>query len=418
MKEVFLKKNILFLDNKDFDTIQIKILFPFKDKRKYLAELLLLPSMLKYMNQAYDSEEVFQKEKKKNLIIHMGCSKFTLGYNGYFYFDLMIPNTLIVKEDLLEEQIAFFEKMIYHPKIEDGGFSSFELEREKKNLKKSFNNSMKNLDSYHNYRMRKLVDNEGIFSLTLLDHLDLIDKVTEKDLYNFYQELISVKPVVFVMGNVSKKKITNLVEKYLLKEKSSAVTLTFDFNHFLKPFRKKVLEEEEKNIFKDSAFSLIYKVKNMTEDDFIYLGIVRGLLSSLSSLLLDKKLRQDFDLVYSTSVDAYVHYGLLELTAYIHKDNKKIVKEKMLEVMEELTSEELISPLLENLKERFRVNLIRRLDEKMILFEDFIDKELGVDELPEEKYEKLKDITAHDVVGFVKRLELDTIYFLEEEENE
>ena len=142
------------------------------------------------------------------------------------------------------------------------------------------------------------------------------------------------------------------------------------------------------------------------------------MLSSLSSLLLDKKLRQDFDLVYSTSVDAYVHYGLLELTAYIHKDNKKIVKEKMLEVMEELTSEELISPLLENLKERFRVNLIRRLDEKMILFEDFIDKELGVDELPEEKYEKLKDITAHDVVGFVKRLELDTIYFLEEEENE
>lgn len=414
-----LLNNLFFLENKDFQTIQIQVVFPFKDDIQYLAKGALLSNMLNYMNNYYDTEEVFQKEKRKRLILQMGSTKFSIGDKGYFCFDLIIPDTFVLEDNLLEEQISFFEKMIYHPKLIDDAFDNFELEREKTNLKRAMNNSMKNLRPYHHYRIRKLIDDQGQLSISLYDNMPLIDDVTVTNLYSFYQELISNnEPLIFIMGNIDKEMISNLITKYLIKKPFSQKIIDVDYNSFLKPRMSKVQEIEEKGDFKDSAFSLVYKVKNMQDEDILLLQSIRGLLASLSSRLLDKKLRNDFDLVYSTHVNIYAHYGVLELTAYINKNNKELVKEKMLEVIDDLKKEELIAPLFANFVDRQRVNLIRRLDQKRMLFDDFIDNILGIDELPEEKYKKLKQIKAKDLVNFMNRLVLDTIYFLKEEENE
>ena len=180
----------------------------------------------------------------------------------------------------------------------------------------------------------KLVDNEGIFSRNLKDHLSQIDEITPQNLYDYWKEKIKNNtPIIFIMGNIEEKEITPIIEKYFIKYDKEYQTLETDYIHYLTPYRttpQKITEEKE---FRDSAISLIYKVKDMKQEDNILLSLVHSLLTSLSSRLLNKKLRDEYNLIYSSEVTFFPNYGLLKITAYINPKNKDLVEEKIKEVL-------------------------------------------------------------------------------------
>lgn len=156
----------------------------------------------------------------------------------------------------------------------------------------------------------------------------------------------------------------------------------------------------------------------MQKEDSIMLGLIQSLLSSQSSRLLSKKLRHENNLIYSSAVNYYPNYGLLKITAYINPKNKDITQEKILEVMDSLKDKDMITPLIEKIKNRRRIDLIRSLDNKYDILNDKINKVLGIDDTEQKRYEKLKEKTAEDVYNFMDKLQLDTIYFLKEKSHE
>ena len=84
--------------------------------------------------------------------------------------------------------------------------------------------------------------------------------------------------------------------------------------------------------------------------------------------------------------------------------------------MTSLKDENVITPLLEKIKERRRINLIKNLDNKYSIMNDYIFKKLKIDYTSKESYELLKEKTAKDIIEFIDRLSLDTVYFLKEKE--
>lgn len=409
----------VIVENKDFQTIQIKVIFPFQEKEEDLAKITLLPNLLMYMNKFYETEEKFQRARKEKYILGVNCSKMMVGTSGAFCFNMMVPDTLALGLNMLEEQFAFFEKMIYHPKIINAGFDEFEVEREKRNLRIGISNMKKNLRSYQAVKGLELIDNEGILSRNVLNHSEQIDLITPQNLYQFYLEKISKStPLVFVMGNVKKEEIIKYVNMYLNKGYPNQITLVKNYNHFLQPIRDKVQLVDEKSHFKDSSISMFYKVSEMSEKDFFYMRLVRDLLTSLSSRLLSKKLRDELELIYSSKVVSYSRFGVFEITAFIHKDKKDIVIEKIKEVLEELKNIEVIRPLLENIKERRRIGLIKSLDNKNGILDDVILQVFEIEKSMYDNYEIIKNIQVEEIACFIDRLKLDTIYFIEEEEDE
>jgi len=420
MKKFILPKEPIIFENKDFQTIQIKVMFPFVEEIKDLAKIALLPSMLMYMNNNYPTEAEFQLEKKKNYILSTGCFQSTIGTTGCFAFSLNIPNNKLINDDYLEKQILFLKNMIYNPKVTNDAFDEFELEREKKSLNINIDNSLKNMGGYLAYRIRNIIDTENILSRNLIDNRHLIDEVNTSNLYEFYLDKIkNNKFVTFVMGDVENTNVIELLNKYFYSDIDNNESIfELDYEHFLEPKNKEVEFIEEEKDFKDSSISFIYKVKDMTCDDYLYLDILKGLLSSLSARLLSKKLRDENNLIYSHAVKNYKQFGVFEITAFINKDNKDLVIEKIYEVMNELKNTEIIEPLFNNLKERKRLSLIRILDDKYALFNDFIFYKLQISEVLKDSYERMSKITAEDLVKFMDRLELETIYFLKEEDHE
>lgn len=415
MKTLTLPTKPIFIKNENFQTILINIIFPYQEKEEELAKQALLPAMLVYMTEKYPTEELFQKKLKENYILSYSARQITIGTTAAFNFHLEIPDKKTLKKDVIEKQVELFSEAIFHPKIENEGFDNFELKREKENLKLKIRNSEKSFKAYLSNQTAKLVDNEGIFSRNLKDHLSQIDEITPQNLYDYWKEKIKNNtPIIFIMGNIEEKEITPIIEKYFIKYDKEYQTLETDYIHYLTPYRttpQKITEEKE---FRDSAISLIYKVKDMKQEDNILLSLVHSLLTSLSSRLLNKKLRDEYNLIYSSEVTFFPNYGLLKITAYINPKNKDIVVEKIKEVLNSLKNQNKITPLLEKIKERRRINLIRSLDNKYSIMNDNIFKTLKIDYTSEESYNLLKEKTAKDVAEFIDRLSLDTTYFLKE----
>ena len=415
MKTLTLPTKPIFIKNENFQTILINIIFPYQEKEEELAKQALLPAMLVYMTEKYPTEEVFQKQLKENYILSYSARQITIGTTAAFNFHLEIPDKKTLKKDVIEKQVELFSEAIFHPKIENEGFDNFELKREKENLKLKIRNSEKSFKAYLSNQTAKLVDNEGIFSRNLKDHLSQIDEITPQNLYDYWKEKIKNNtPIIFIMGNIEEKEITPIIEKYFIKYDKEYQTLETDYIHYLTPYRttpQKITEEKE---FRDSAISLIYKVKDMKQEDNILLSLVHSLLTSLSSRLLNKKLRDEYNLIYSSEVTFFPNYGLLKITAYINPKNKDLVEEKIKEVLNSLKNQNKITPLLEKIKERRRINLIRSLDNKYSIMNDNIFKTLKIDYTSEESYNLLKEKTAKDVAEFIDRLSLDTTYFLKE----
>lgn len=415
MKTLTLPTKPIFIKNENFQTILINIIFPYQEKEEELAKQALLPAMLVYITEKYPTEELFQKKLKENYILSYSARQITIGTTAAFNFHLEIPDKKTLKKDVIEKQVELFSEAIFHPKIENEGFDNFELKREKENLKLKIRNSEKSFKAYLSNQTAKLVDNEGIFSRNLKDHLSQIDEITPQNLYDYWKEKIKNNtPIIFIMGNIEEKEITPIIEKYFIKYDKEYQTLETDYIHYLTPYRttpQKITEEKE---FRDSAISLIYKVKDMKQEDNILLSLVHSLLTSLSSRLLNKKLRDEYNLIYSSEVTFFPNYGLLKITAYINPKNKDLVEEKIKEVLNSLKDENKITPLLEKIKERRRINLIRSLDNKYSIMNDNIFKTLKIDYTSEESYNLLKEKTAKDVAEFIDRLSLDTTYFLKE----
>ncbi len=417
MKTITIKKNPVITKNNNFKTILINVIFPYQEEVEILAKQAILPQMLLYMSKDYPTEGEFQKVLKENYILSYTAGKVTIGTTVYLNFELIIPDENSLKKDYIEKQIKFFSDAIYHPKEENSAFDSFEVNREKENLKLKINNYNKNFRSYLNYRITKLVDNKGVFSRSLQDNQHLIDEITPQNLYEFYKQVISNnKPICFVQGNIQKEKITSILKKYFPLEDNQK--LNTNYLYYLKPFRDKPQIIEEEKEFKDSAIAFIYKVKNMKKEDDILLELLSNLLTSQSSNLLNKKLRDENNLVYSTNTIYYPNYGILRIIAYINPKNKKETEEKILEVMNNLKNKEIIAPLLEKIKDRKRINLIKKLDNKNLIFSENIYKALQIKHTSEKRYEKIKSITPEDIIKFIDRLQLDTIYFLKEKNNE
>jgi len=418
MKKVKLTSEPVIIKNNDFKTIQIKVIFPFQRKEEEMVKANLIPNMLQLVCEDYPTEKEFSMAEESLFILNSFCGYNVLIDKGYFTFNMIIPEVDALGKDLLDEQFLFLSKIMYHPKLKDKHFCHEEFEREIMKMKMDIESAFQHPESYADIKSREVLDPDGIISNTIFNHQELIDLVNEENLYEFYLDKIyNNDPFIFIFGNVNEKRIKELCHKYLYLRDVVESVYEVDTHCYL-PITDKVKDVVEKSNFRNSVYIEYYKVRDMKEEDKVLLDSVQKMLSSNSTRLLSKSLRNESELVYAVFAKNYNRYGVLQVIAYINKDNYQMTKDKIREVFTKLKDDEIISSSLEKIKEKARISLIRQLDNKVYTFSDGIIKNLKIDYCSSEYYEMLKKITEKDLKDFIDRLVLDTQYFLEEGSHE
>ncbi len=413
-------KNLYMKKDKNFNTILVRILFPFILKKEDILKKTILPSMLVYTNEKNPNEEDFRKELSKHGIFTITASIIEIGKQFFLSFTLIIPDKKTIKEDLLEDALCFFLDTIYHPNKVEGAFEERLFEKEKRRLKRDIENVFHNITSYNNYKIWNFLDPKEEYIVSSINHKDQLEQLTTKDVYNFYEKIVyKKKPFIFLYGDFIKKTAKRTIQNYLEKEK---VVFPKDFHPIYQDMFTKEIEKEikieEKKPFNQSKLTYVYQIKEATREDEVLLNCINRMLSYDAIDLLMKKLRDELGIVYTTSSRIIGEGSLLFITANIYKENKKEAEKGIEEVIELLKDKTKVEVFLKEVKEEIKIERIQRNDSANALFNNYIEQIMKTGKGIEELYDKMLEVKIEDITTFVKRFQKILTCFIEGEENE
>jgi len=416
VKKMKLNSSPYIIKSDKFSTIEFVLFFEAKASDKYIFYLPLLRQLLLNSSKKYPTEQEYKKAYKENMIISQRMRTVRYNENLFFEFSLIVPDPKKVKDYNIEKAFKFFIDMIYEPNIVNGEFNLKQFEREREFLKDDIYNSIKKVNAKSYQSFLNIVDDKGIIKNNIYNNMNLIEEANSKELYEIYKEnVLKNKPIIFVYGNVDES-INDLIKKYI-KIDDKKITFDKKYDNYLIPFNK-IKDIEEVSEYNQSIIYVAYKIKDMKEEDKIYLNIVKNIMALGSNDLIFKKLRTEKNLVYSANTWCDTRVGLLTVEAYINNESKEEVIKGVKSVIKSLKDKEKLTIYLEKLIEDVYYELIRQKDSRSVAINDFINKKLEFSHTTDELIKKYKNINIDNLIDFINRLKLDTIYFLRGEFNE
>lgn len=412
------KEEVYVLKTKAFHKIIVEFVFPSERIDAFSIYGNLLIRLLTKKTKNYPTEEAFSNALIEHFVMSFTLTKSNCGENWFYTYHMEIADNKILKEKDFSYQktIDFLLDAIYNPYALEDSFHEEEVEIARKRLSTYIESGQKNILSYSSMRLEEIIDDCGYFNDSIYQHQDDIKRVSSQDLYSYYKEAIgSKRPFVFIAGNVEDSFVKLLKESF----PKSLVAPSF-IPYQVKPFlvRNDVKIVEEKASYNQSIVKFVYKVLDYQKEDEVFMSVLSFLLSSQSSNVLKEYLRTKEGLIYTASTDYHIYHGFFMISAQIYRDTYEKTKETIYEIIKHLQDVTFIKERLENVKERKRINLERQKDSFSSIFEDFKLASFGILNTLQEEYEVLKDITAEEFVKFIKRLKLDTIYYLEGSKDE
>lgn len=405
----------IIIKNTDFKKCMLFISFPINEyKEEYLK---ILDDIIFDRSMKYNTKRKIAVANINNYCLSYDGKISFIGNNAFLEFTLSYPCYDSLKKDVLEDNLMFAKEMIFNPYLEDGIFPESKVEETIKLYKEKVKRKLKNYDGYYNYKNELLIDEDNYIISPVFKDLSLLDNINGKNLYDFYKNIISNPPLVFLIGNVDEIKSKKLIKEILLDNKVSNIKFKKDYFIYVKDIPDEVLVVREKTNFSTSGVYCNYKVRNMNNyKDTILLSIVKELLSSSNSNILFNYLRKDNDLVYRTGAYNY-DFGTLTLVSFTGNSNVDKVFEIYDKAMKNISDINYIDSKLPLFVEKARVD--SELDKEYlgsILF-SYVDKYLEY--LDKKYYDVIKDITASEVKDFVdNRLVLVSKYIGVGDDNE
>ncbi len=417
MKKLKFNNEPFIIKNKRFNTIDFIFLYPYPYEKKDMYDIRLLKNLLKCTSKDYPTEQEFKKQLLKKMIIGYDVRTIIINKNLYFEISLFIPNPNKVKTFNLDEAFSFFINAIYNPNITADEFNVKQFQREKKYLAASINNNMKNIYNYSYQRFINYYDNIGNLKNNIFTNQPLLEKTTPLSVFKCYQKIITNnEPLIIIFGDISNKQVNDLFEKYHPYHHQNIV-INKDYYEFLSP-RKEYQYIEETSHYNQSVLYLGYKVLDMQEEDREYLELLGRIIDSRSTNLLFKALRLNNNLVYQTGLNFNTNYGIIYINAYLHKNSKDKAIKIIKELIDNLNNKEQISQYIKIILEEIDKQLIRQKDSKYANVNNYINKKLQLNTNLKEKYNIYSHIAVDQFLAFLKRVKLDTIYFLRGDDEE
>lgn len=403
----------IFINKKGFKKIILDYYYPYNySKEEVVASSLLLRILLK-KTACYKTKESFINAQINHYVQKIKLQKSTMGNQTYYHIEIVIPNknALNMADYSYEKTLAFINDSILNPCTINNQFLEEDVEEAKTKLKNYIAKNLSNINSYAAISCDKIIDQDNQFLESIYQHRDEINALDSQSLYTFFQKTIATKkPYLFVTGEIDsslkkavRKVFPNNLESILFK------------NNFIEPLniKEKVCLFAEEKPYQQSVVKIAYKVKDYNKQDRVILYLLDFLLNSQSSNILMDTLRKKYNLVYTASCTSSLDYGIFLISALISKENKEKTIQAIKEMIENLKDESFVSKPLKNVITRKKIDLEWEKDSLFNLSNDFIISYFQYGFSLKEEYEILKQITAKDVVDFINRLVLDTIYYLE-----
>ena len=336
-----------------------------------------------------------------------------------FYIETINDNYIPQNgENMLKTSIEKLLEIVFNPLIKDGGFNEDYVKQEKENIKRIIKGKTDNKAMYATERcIEEMYKNEP-FGLYKYGYIEDLENIDAKNLYKYYKKMISTCKIdIFISGNVDEQTAEILKENENIKKlQERKPKTTFEVSKKEKVEEKEIIEQMDVTQGKIViGMDLTLEDIKQKYDAIVYNAILGGTANSK----MFQEVREKASLAYSAG-STYLRYkGNIFIKCGIEIKNYKKALEIIRKQLKDMQNGIFTDEDIENAKKSI-ISGIRSIDDEQdteITY--FFGQELTNEKISTEEYIKnIEKVAKDDIIKIANSLQINTIYFLKNKEEE
>lgn len=418
IKKVFGSYNLHMLKTDRFKTITIDLIFRKKINKEDITKTNFLADMLTFSNKNYKTRREMAIKQQDLYACEVDFNCYRLG--NYYNTDisLLCLNEKYTEKGILIETIKYLSDIIFNPNVEDNKFDKTSFDIIKTNTIKQIESIKEDTRKYSLVKMLENMGPEEKYSLHGFGYIEDLEKITEENLYEYYQDFIKTSGLdIFIIGDIDFDEIEKIFKENFKFDIYHKKENDFIIEHKkIRKLPKTIIEEYPSS---QSKLSIGCKIKDLTDFERNYaLTIFNMILGGSSESKLFRNVREKNSLCYYISSNSNKIDNLLFITSGITKNNMKkavsLIKKELKNIKEgKFTDEE-----IEKAKVKY-ISLVEEMyDYPSQIISYYYAAEILNSDLPEERKIMVDKVTKEDIISVSKKVYIDTIYLLGGEEDE
>ncbi len=336
-----------------------------------------------------------------------------------FGFDIDILSDRFSSDtEIMKESTELLCDIIFDPYLENGAFSEQYLENEKINLIDTIEAEINNKTKYSTSRCVEEMSKGTAFAVKRFGDVENVKKITSETLYEAYVKALSTIPAeIYVVGECDFEMIAQQFKERFVSIKRSVVYPSFSQ---IKRKAEGVTEISEKQDVKQGKLCIGFRTgKNIQDGDHHVAQLFSEIFGASPTSKLFMNVREKMSLCYYCRSMISQRTGIMLVAAGIEFANKDIAQKAILEQLDAIKNGDISSEELENAKRSLKNSYMHVYDnpsamQAWTLYRAISDNH---DE-PMDEAKRVEEATVEEIASFAKNITLDTVYFLNgEDEN-
>lgn len=399
-----------------FKTNLIAVMLTTKLDKENVTKNALIPAVLRRGTESLNTLEEINKSLEEMYGASLDCGLDKTGDNHVLKFYIESVNDEFLpqeNENMLKKSLESIFELVFNPYLENNSFKKEYVEQEKENLKQIIEGKIDNKARYALDRcIEELYKNEA-FGLYKYGYVEDLNHINEKNLYEYYVELISkCKIDIFVSGILDDQ-----VEK-MIKNNQNIKKLKERKAEFIMPDIRAKLAEKENTVQESMEVTqgklVIGLDLDIDNEDLRYdVMIYNSILGGSANSKLFQNVREKASLAYTASSSYYRFKNNIFINCGIEIENYDKALEIIKQQIEDMKKGDFTEKEVENAKQGI-IAAIKSIDDEQdteIMY--FFGQELSNKKLNIDKYmDRISKVNKQNVVDIANKVSVNTVYFL------
>lgn len=399
-----------------FKTNLVAIFLTTKLSRENVTKNALISLMLRRGSKTMPSQEEISKKMEEMYGASFDCGLDKTGDNQVlkFYIESINDNFLPKKgENNLEKSIKNILDIVFNPYLENNCFKKEYLEQEKQNLKQRIEGKIDNKARYAMDRCIEEIYKNQPFGLYKFGYVEDLEKINEKNLYDYYIELInSCKIDIFVSGNVEDGLNELIASNSIVRDIKERKPI-FEVTKLIKK------DEKEEQIVTESMDVTQGKLilgldVNIDEEKLKYDALIyNSILGGSANSKMFQNVREKAHLAYVASSNYLRHKNNIFINCGIEIANYEKALELIRKQIEDMKDGNFTDKDIVDAKTGIIATVKTIGDEQDTEISYYFGQELSQSRISVQEYiSKVEGVSKQDIINVANKITINTIYFL------
>ena len=399
-----------------FKTNLIAVMLTTKLKQGNVTKNALIPAVLRRGTANLNTLEEINKKLEDMYGASFDCGLDKTGDNQVLKFYIESVNDEFLpqnNENMIKKSLEYIFELVFNPYLENNFFKKQYVEQEKENLRQIIEGKIDNKARYALDRCIEEMYKDEPFGLYKYGNIEDLNDINEKNLYEYYIELIDkCKIDIFVSGIVDNK-----IEQ-IIRNNQNINKLKDKKPEFIMP------EIKSKNTKRENVVQESMEVKqgklvigldlDIDDEDLRYDAMIyNSILGGSANSKLFQNVREKASLAYTASSTYYRFKNNIFINCGIEIDNYDRALNIIEQQIEDMKEGKFMDEEVENAKQGI-IAAIKSIDDEQdteIMY--FFGQEFSTKKLDIDKYmDRIDRVNRQNVIDIANKVSVNTIYFL------